>query len=85
MERFWAEGMLDPESNVQFGEGGAGTFSDGKLTTGIRDIRIRKVLDEFVGAGADEQHTIPTKTTYRYRQAEAGSKKRKKKNRITGR
>lgn len=42
------------ESNVQFGEGGAGTFSDGKLTTGIKDIRIRKVLEEFVAAGADE-------------------------------
>ncbi|MDO4870107.1 MAG: NAD(FAD)-utilizing dehydrogenase [Bacillota bacterium] len=45
----------DPESNVQFGEGGAGTFSDGKLTTGIRDIRIRKVLQEFVAAGADAE------------------------------
>ena len=45
----------DPESNVQFGEGGAGTFSDGKLTTGIRDVRIRKVLEEFVKAGADEE------------------------------
>ena len=85
VERFWAEGMLDPESNVQFGEGGAGTFSDGKLTTGIRDIRIRKVLDEFVGAGADSSILYPTKTTYRYRPAEAGSKKHKKKNRITGR
>ena len=45
----------DPESNVQFGEGGAGTFSDGKLTTGIRDVRIRKVLEEFVAAGADDE------------------------------
>ncbi len=45
----------DPESNVQFGEGGAGTFSDGKLTTGIRDVRIRKVLEEFVRAGADRE------------------------------
>ena len=45
----------DPESNVQFGEGGAGTFSDGKLTTGIRDVRIRKVLEEFVRAGAGEE------------------------------
>lgn len=52
VERFWAEGVLDPESNVQFGEGGAGTFSDGKLTTGIRDVRIRKVLREFADAGA---------------------------------
>ena len=59
VERFWSaasEGkgaVPDPESNVQFGEGGAGTFSDGKLTTGIKDIRIRKVLAEFVEAGAD--------------------------------
>ena len=56
VERFWerqAKAAPDPESNVQFGEGGAGTFSDGKLTTGIRDIRIRKVLEEFVEAGAD--------------------------------
>ncbi len=52
--RFWNEGKLDPESNVQFGEGGAGTFSDGKLTTGIRDVRIRKVLEELVEAGAPE-------------------------------
>ncbi len=85
VERFWAEGMLDPESNVQFGEGGAGTFSDGKMTTGIRDIRIRKVLGEFVGSRSRQQHTIPTKTTHRYRPAETGSKKHKKKNRITGR
>ena len=53
VQRFWTEGVLDPESNVQFGEGGAGTFSDGKLTTGIRDIRIRNVLETFVEAGAD--------------------------------
>ena len=45
----------DPESNVQFGEGGAGTFSDGKLTTGIKDRRIRKVLEDFVLFGADEE------------------------------
>lgn len=55
VKRFWEKGILDPESNVQFGEGGAGAFSDGKLTTGIRDIRIRKVLKEFVAAGADPE------------------------------
>lgn len=54
VEKFWREGILNTESNVQFGEGGAGTFSDGKLTTGIKDTRIRKVLTEFVKAGADE-------------------------------
>ena len=55
--RFWREGQLDPDSNVQFGEGGAGTFSDGKLTTQIRDKenRSRKVLEEFVKAGAPEE------------------------------
>lgn len=55
VEKFWNEGVLDTESNVQFGEGGAGTFSDGKLTTGIKDPRIRKVLREFVDAGADDK------------------------------
>ena len=54
VERFWAKGVLNPECNVQFGEGGAGTFSDGKLTTGIKDDRKRKVLEEFVEAGAPE-------------------------------
>ncbi|MBU1056946.1 MAG: NAD(P)/FAD-dependent oxidoreductase [Proteobacteria bacterium] len=50
----WRKGILDPESNVQFGEGGAGTFSDGKLHTQIKDPRHygRKVLNEFVKAGA---------------------------------
>lgn len=52
VERFWQNGLLDPESNVQFGEGGAGTFSDGKLTTGTKDSRIQKVLEEFAAAGA---------------------------------
>ena len=53
----WRKGVLDPESNVQFGEGGAGTFSDGKLWSQIRDPRFltRKVLDEFVKAGAPEE------------------------------
>ena len=51
---FWRKGILDPESNVQFGEGGAGTFSDGKLHTQIKDPKHygRKVLREFVKAGA---------------------------------
>lgn len=54
---FWREGRLDRESNVQFGEGGAGTFSDGKLTTQIKDKsnRSRKVLEEFVKAGAPKE------------------------------
>ncbi|CAM3022355.1 hypothetical protein GHI93_00490 [Lactococcus hircilactis] len=52
--QFWENGKLDPHSNVQFGEGGAGTFSDGKLTSRVRDLRGRKVLEEFVIAGAPE-------------------------------
>ena len=52
VERFWTGGALDPASNVQFGEGGAGTFSDGKLTTGTHDPRIAAVMDALVGAGA---------------------------------
>jgi hypothetical protein len=52
VEKFWREGILNTESNVQFGEGGAGTFSDGKLTTLIKDKRCRKVLEEMVKGGA---------------------------------
>ncbi|MDD5298872.1 MAG: NAD(P)/FAD-dependent oxidoreductase [Gallionella sp.] len=53
----WRQGVLNPESNVQFGEGGAGTFSDGKLHSQIKDPRHlgRKVLEEFVKAGAPEE------------------------------
>ena len=54
VERFWATGLLDTSSNVQFGEGGAGTFSDGKLTTGTHDPRIGAVMDALVEAGAPE-------------------------------
>lgn len=55
VERFWQEGILEPDSNVQFGEGGAGTFSDGKLNTLIKDPtgRNRFVLETFVQNGAD--------------------------------
>lgn len=55
---FRTSGKLNPESNFQFGEGGAGTFSDGKLTTGIKDKRIRKVLEEFAEAGAGDDILI---------------------------
>lgn len=53
----WRRGKLNPESNVQFGEGGAGTFSDGKLYSQIKDPQHlgRKVLEEFVKAGAPEE------------------------------
>lgn len=54
VEEFLNGGALNPESNVQFGEGGAGTFSDGKLNTGIKDSRCRAVLREFVLHGAKE-------------------------------
>lgn len=52
---FVRDGVLDPDSNIQFGEGGAGTFSDGKLTTNTKDPRCRGVLEMFVGAGASEE------------------------------
>ena len=52
VERFWQTGALDSVSNVQFGEGGAGTFSDGKLTTGTHDPRISQVLEQLVAFGA---------------------------------
>ena len=47
VDRFRLTGELDPESNIQFGEGGAGTFSDGKLNTGIKDPRCRFVLEQL--------------------------------------
>src|SRR5699024_4262692 len=52
VEDFWHTGRLNPESNVQFGEGGAGTFSDGKLTARTKDSRSRFVLETFVSHGA---------------------------------
>ncbi|MEG2354115.1 MAG: NAD(P)/FAD-dependent oxidoreductase [Clostridium sp.] len=55
VDNFWKTGTLNTNSNVQFGEGGAGTFSDGKLTTRIKDIRCNYVLDELVNAGAEEE------------------------------
>lgn len=57
VDRFWKNGVLDPESNVQFGEGGAGTFSDGKLNTLVKDSfgRNREVLKRFVEAGANPE------------------------------
>lgn len=53
--KFRSVGILNPECNIQFGEGGAGTFSDGKLTTGIKDKRISWVLEKFVEFGAAEE------------------------------
>ena len=50
----YRQGILDPESNIQFGEGGAGAFSDGKLTTGIKDPLCREVLEILVAHGAPE-------------------------------
>ncbi|WP_407383789.1 NAD(P)/FAD-dependent oxidoreductase [Ruminococcus sp.] len=55
VSRMWHEARLDTECNVQFGEGGAGTFSDGKLNTGTKDGRARKVLLEFAAHGAPEE------------------------------
>ena len=55
VNKFWKTKELNEESNVQFGEGGAGTFSDGKLTTGIKSPFIRKILQELYEAGAPEE------------------------------
>ena len=57
VENFWKNGVLDPDSNVQFGEGGAGTFSDGKLNTLVKDPygRNHEVLKRFVEAGAPQE------------------------------
>ena len=55
VETFWQTGQLDPVSNVQFGAGGAGTFSDGKLTTRVNDPIVGHILETFVAAGAPEE------------------------------
>lgn len=59
--RMAREGVLDPESNVQFGEGGAGAFSDGKLTTGIKSPHQQAVLETFVRHGAPEEILVLAK------------------------
>lgn len=63
VEYFWKTGNLDPDSNVQFGEGGAGTFSDGKLNTLVKDPdgKIHYVLKNFVQAGADTKILFDSK------------------------
>ena len=55
VQRFWQNGDFDPDSNVQFGEGGAGTFSDGKLTTRVNDPVMGSILKDFVQAGAPKE------------------------------
>lgn len=55
INKFWNNRIFKNNSNVQFGEGGAGTFSDGKLTTRIKDIRCRKVLEELVNFGSPDE------------------------------
>ena len=61
VESFWKDGNLNEKSNIQFGEGGAGTFSDGKLNTGIKDPRCRTVLEAFYYFGAKEDILINAK------------------------
>lgn len=63
VELFWKENRLNPESNVQFGEGGAGTFSDGKLNTLVKDVagRSRMVLETFIQYGAPENIAYDSK------------------------
>lgn len=61
VDKLKKEGILNTESNIQFGEGGAGTFSDGKLTTGVNDARIGYVLNEFARHGAPQEITYRAK------------------------
>jgi len=61
VENFWRSGVLNTASNVQFGEGGAGTFSDGKLNTGTKDLRHRYILGKFVEFGAPESILVDAK------------------------
>lgn len=61
VERFWKTGELDTGSNVQFGEGGAGAFSDGKLNTGTKDPRHRFILETLVSCGAPEDILVDAK------------------------
>ena len=61
VEAMRQEGILDPESNIQFGEGGAGAFSDGKLTTGVKNPRIPWVLEQLTEAGAPVDITYDAK------------------------
>ncbi len=61
VEGFWKGGALDPSTNVQFGEGGAGTFSDGKLTTRIGDPLCSRVLERFAEFGAPEDILVSAK------------------------
>ena len=67
VEQFWNGGQLNEDCNVQFGEGGAGTFSDGKLNTLVKDPngRIRYVLENFVQAGGGGGHPLQPQTAYR--------------------
>jgi uncharacterized FAD-dependent dehydrogenase len=55
VEKLWTDGILNPDSNVQFGEGGAGTFSDGKLTCRKKEGLIKEILKKFVNFGAPEE------------------------------
>lgn len=61
VKTYWETNELDTDTNVQYGEGGAGTFSDGKLNTGTKDIRIRAVLEDFVRFGASDDILINSK------------------------
>ena len=61
VQKFFQSGELDTKSNIQFGEGGAGTFSDGKLNTGVNNPRIGWILEQFVKAGAREDILFDTK------------------------
>ncbi len=83
----WRKGMLNPESNVQFGEGGAGTFSDGKLYSQIKDPghRGRKVLTEFVEAGAPAEILYRQQAPHRHLPAGQDGGGHAREDRVAGR
>lgn len=66
VETFWRAGKLNTESNVMFGEGGAGTFSDGKLTTRIKDPRAHKVIELLHRFGAPGGDNCDGEAAYRH-------------------
>ncbi|UTW70275.1 hypothetical protein KHA80_06655 [Anaerobacillus sp. HL2] len=83
VDKFWKYGVLDTNTNVQFGEGGAGTFSDGKLTTGIKNSRIQKILKNSVEAGAPSEISYLSKTPYWNGHFDNGCKEYPNENRTT--
>ncbi len=82
VEQFWKDGILNTASNVQFGEGGAGTFSDGKLNTLVKDKfgRNRFVLETFVKFGSPGRNFMGKQASYRNRYFNRSGRKNARRN-----